>query len=77
MYQEIQKTFENQQSQKHAKLFLEIITRTSREQIKTLAIRSEQTVREAYGNNASDMRYAQMNDALVKALDPQLTLRLD
>ena len=28
--------------------------------------------RKAYVNNAPDMRNAQMNDALVKALDPQL-----
>ena len=29
-------------------------------------------VQKAYVNNAPDMRHAQMNDALVKALDPQL-----
>ena len=28
--------------------------------------------RKAYVNNGPDMRNAQMNDALVKALDPQL-----
>ena len=28
--------------------------------------------RKAYVNNAPDMRKAQMNDAFVKALDPQL-----
>ena len=40
--------------------------------IKTLALRIEQMTRKAYVNNAPDMRNAQMNDALVKALDPQL-----
>ena len=51
---------------------LESITRASGEQIKTLALRIEQMTRIAYVNNAPDMRNAQMNDALVKALDPQL-----
>ena len=69
---EFQKTFDNQQSQTQAKLLLESITRASGEQIKTLALRIEQMTRKAYVNNAPDMRNAQMNDALVKALDPQL-----
>ena len=65
-------TFDNQQSQTQAKLLLESITRTSGEQIKKLALRIEQMARKEYVNNAPDMRNAQMNDALVKALDPQL-----
>ena len=51
---------------------MESITRASGEQMKTLALRIEQMTRKAYGNNAPDMRNAQFNDALVKALDPQL-----
>ena len=39
---EFQKTFDNQHSQTHAKLFLESITRASGEQIKTLALRTEE-----------------------------------
>ena len=62
----------NQQSQTQAKLLLESITRASGEQIKTLALRIEQMTQKTYVNNAPDMRNAQMNDALVKALDPQL-----
>ena len=69
---EFQKTFDNQQSQTQATLLLESITRASGEQIKTLALRIEQLTRKAYFNNTPDMRNAQMNDALVKALDPQL-----
>ena len=69
---EFQKTFDKQQSQTQAKLLVESITRASREQIKTLSLRIEQMTRKAYVNNAPDMRNAQMNDALVKALDPQL-----
>ena len=57
---------------KHTKFLLESIARASGEQIKTLALRIEQMTRKAYLNNAPDMRNAQMNDALVKALDPQL-----
>ena len=67
-----QKTFDNQQSQTQAKLLLESITRASGEKIKTLALRIEQMARKGYVNNVPDMRNAQMNDALVKALDPQL-----
>ena len=67
---EFQKTFDNRQSQPQAKLLFESITRASGEQIKTLRI--EQMSLKAYVNNAPDMRNAQMNDALVKALDPQL-----
>ena len=67
-----QNTFDNQQSQTQAKLLLESITRNLDEQIKTLALRIEQMTRKSYVNNAPDMRNAQMNDALVKALDPQL-----
>ena len=59
--------------QTHAKFLLKSITRDSGEQIKTLALRIEQMIRKAYVNNAPDMPNAQMNDALVKALDPQLT----
>ena len=70
--QEFQKTVDNQQSQTQAKLLLESITRASGEQIKTLALRIEQMTRKAYVNNAPDIRNAQMNDALVKALNPQL-----
>ena len=70
---EFQKTFDNQQSQTHAKLLLESITRASGEQIKTLALRIDQMTQKAYVHNAPDMRNAQMNDALVKALDPQLS----
>ena len=69
---EFQKTFANQQSQTQAKHFIESITRASVEQIKTPAFRIEKMTRKAYVNNAPDMRNAQMNDALVKALDPQL-----
>ena len=69
---EFQKTFDNQQLQTQAKLLLESITRASGEQIKKLALRIEQMARKAYVNNAPDMRNAKMNDALVKALDPQL-----
>ena len=58
--------------QTQAKLFLESIIRASGEQIKTLALRIEQMTQKAYVNNAPDMRNAQMNDALVKALNPQL-----
>ena len=45
--------------------------RASGEKIKTLALRIEQLTRKAYVNNAPDMRNAQMNDALDKAVDPQ------
>ena len=69
---EFQKTFDDQQSQTQAKLLLESITSASGEQIKTLALRKEQTTRRTYVNNAPDMRNAKMNDALVKAHDPQL-----
>ena len=69
---EFQKTFDNQQSQTQAKLLLESITRASGEQFKTLALRIEQITRKAYINNAPDMRNAQINGALVKALDLQL-----
>ena len=69
---EFHKTFNNQQSQTQAKVLLESITRASGEQTKTLALRIEQTTRKAYVSTASDMRMAQLNDALVKALDPQL-----
>ena len=55
-----------------AKLLLESITSASGEQYKTLALRIEQMTRKAYVNNSPDMRNAQMNDALVTALDPQL-----
>ena len=71
-YRKFQKTFDNQQSQTQAKLLFESITRASGEQIKTLAFRIEQMAQKTYVNNAPDMRNAQMNDALVKALDPQL-----
>ena len=40
--------------------------------IKTLALRIQQMTRKAYVNNAPDMPNAQMNEALVKALHPQL-----
>ena len=69
---EIQKTFDNQQSQTQAEGLLESIIRASGEQIKTLALRIEQMTLKAYVNNAPDMRNAQMNDAPVKGLDPQL-----
>ena len=69
---QFQKTFDNQQSQTQAKLLLESITRASGEKIRTLALRIEQMTQKAYVNNAPDMRNAQMNDALIKALDPQL-----
>ena len=71
---EFQKTFDNRQSQTEAKLLLESITRASGEQIKTLALRIEQNemTRKSYVKNAPDMRNAQMNDPLVKALYPQL-----
>ena len=72
LFREFQKTFDTQQSQTQAKLLLESITHASGEQIKTLAIRIEQMTRKAYVNNGPDMRKAQMIDALVKALDPQL-----
>ena len=70
---EFKKTFGNQQSQTQAKLLLESITCASGEQIKTLALRIEQMTRKAYVINAPDMRNAQMNDTLFKALNPQLT----
>ena len=69
---EFQKTFDNHQSQTQAKLLLESKTRASGEQIKTLALRTEQMTQKAYVNNARDMRNAQMNDAHVRALNPQL-----
>ena len=69
---EFQKTFDNQQSQTQAELLLESMTRASGEQIKTFALRIEQMTRKAYVNSAPDMPNAQMSDALVKALDPQL-----
>ena len=65
--------FDNQQPQTQAKLLLESITRAFSDKIKTLALIIEQMTRNAYVNNAPDMRNAQMNDALVKALDPQLS----
>ena len=68
---EFQKTFDNQQSQTQANLLLESITRASGKQLKTLALRKQQMTQKAYVNNALDMRNAEMNDALVKALDPQ------
>ena len=40
--------------------------------MKTIGLRIEQMARKVYVNNAPDMRNARMNDALVKALDPQL-----
>ena len=58
--------------QTQEKLLLESITRASGEPIKTLALRIEQTTRKAFAKNAPKMRNAQMNDALVNALDPQL-----
>ena len=69
---EFQKLFDNQQSQTQAKLILENISRAFGEEIKTLALRIEQMTRKAYVNNAPDMRNAQMNDAVVRALDPKL-----
>ena len=51
---------------------LKSIACASGEQIKTLALRTEQMTQKAYVNNAPDMRNAQINDALVRALDPQL-----
>ena len=69
---EFQKTFDNQHAQTQAKLLLESITLASAEQIETLALKIEQMTRKEYVNNAPDMRNAQMNDALVNALDPQL-----
>ena len=69
---EFQKTFDKRQSQTQAKFLPESITRASGEQIKTLALRIEQITRKVYVNNAPDIRNAQMNDALVKALDPHL-----
>ena len=44
---EFQKTFDNQQSQTQVKLLLEIITRASGEQIKTVALRIEEMTRKA------------------------------
>ena len=73
---EFQKTFANQQSQTQAKHFIESLTRASVEQIKSPAFRIEKMTRKAYVNNAPDMRNAQMNDALVKALDPQKLARI-
>ena len=67
------RTFDIQESQTQAKLLLENITCASGEKIKTLALRIEQITRKAYVNNAPGMRNAQMNEALVKAFDPQLT----
>ena len=69
---EFQKAFDNQQSQTQAKLLMESITRASGGQIKTLALRLERMTRKSYVNDAPDMRNAQMNDAFVKTLDPQL-----
>ena len=71
-YREFQNRFDNQHSQTQATLLLESITHASGEQIKTLAHRIEQMTQKAYVNNASDMRNAQMNGALVKELDAQL-----
>ena len=69
---EFQKTIDKQQSQTQAKLFIESMTRASGEQTKTLVLRIEQMTRKSYVNNAQHMRNSQMNDQLVKALDPQL-----
>ena len=69
---EIQKTFDNQRSKTQVKFLLESITSASGEQIKTLALRIKQMTRKACVNTAPDMQNAQMNDALVKALDLQL-----
>ena len=69
---EFHTTVDNEKSQKQAKLLLKNITRASGEQIKTLGLRTEQMSRKAFVNNAPDMRNAQVNDALVKALNPQL-----
>ena len=69
---EFQKTFDKQLSQTHKKLVLESITRAFGEQVKALALRIEQKTQKAYVNSAPHMRNAQINDALVKALDPQL-----
>ena len=71
-FREFQKTVDNEQLQTQAKLLLESIICASGVQIKTLALRKEEVTRKAYVNKAPDMRNAQMNDALVKALDPQL-----
>ena len=69
---EFQKTFDNQQLQTQAKLLLESITRSSGEKIITLALRFGQMTRKTYVNKTSGICNAQMNDALVNALDPQL-----
>ena len=69
---EFQKIFDKQQSQTQGKFLLESITRATGEQIKTLALRIKQITRKAYVNNAPDMRNAQMNDTLLKAVDLQL-----
>ena len=69
--QEFQNTHDNQQSQTQAKVLLESTTRPSGEQIKAPALLIEQIVGKAYVNNAPDMESAHMNDALVKAIDPQ------
>ena len=61
--------------QTQAKFLLKSIACASGEQIKTLALRTEQMTQKAYVNNAPDMRNAQINDALVRALDPQLARR--
>ena len=54
------------------KLFIESKTRASGDQLKKLALRIERMTRKAYDINASEMRNAQRNDALVKALDQKL-----
>ena len=69
---EFQKTFDNRQSQRQANLLLESIKRAIGEQIKTLTLRIEQITRKACVNIAPDMRNARLNDALVKARNPQL-----
>ena len=69
---EFQNTIDNQQVKTQVKLLLESITRASREQIKTIALPIEQMARKACVKDVPDMRNAQMIDALVKALAPQM-----
>ena len=62
------KSFDNQQSRTQQKLLFESITRASGEQIKTIALRVEQTASNTYDNNNPDA----LKDVLFKTLDQQL-----
>ena len=70
---EFQKTIDIQQTQTQAKLLLDSITRALGEQNNQNICSPHSTSgKKICANNAPDMKNAQINDALVKALEPQL-----